>query len=331
MTVIVTGAAGHVGNSLVRLLLERGESVRAMVHQDRRALDELDVECVSADVTDVESLKAAFVGCDIVYHAAAFISIWGSRDAAHLRKVNIEGTANVLTACKAAGVRRLAHVSSIHALSPYPEAETIDETREASLSAKFPHYDRSKAESERLAFDAAKGGLEVVVIIPTAVIGPHDYKPSLQGRMLMDYYNHRLPTLVDGGYNWVDVRDVAEGMRLAAERGRSGERYILGGVWASFSDLAALINTVPGARAPRLVAPHWMAYLGVPFAALQGWLTGKRPLLTSDAVKVVRLHRHISTAKAERELGYVHRPLAETVADAYAWFDKHGLLNGKAQ
>jgi dihydroflavonol-4-reductase len=263
MTVVVTGAAGHIGGTLVRALLARGRSVRALVHRDRRALHGLDVELVEGDVCDAVSLQRALDGAEVVYHAAARISLLVN-EWPLLEAVNVVGTRNVVEACRRCGVRRLVHFSSIHALRQEPLDLPVDESRPLVESDGHPPYDRSKAAGEREVRRAIAQGLDAVILNPTAIIGPYDYRPSHIGAGLLALGRGRLPALVAGGFDWVDVRDVVEGALRAEERAPKGARYLLSGHWVSMRHLASMVEAITGVRAPRFVSPLGLAYVGAP-------------------------------------------------------------------
>jgi dihydroflavonol-4-reductase len=323
--VAVTGASGHVGANLVRALIEQGREVRAIVHRDRRALEGLELELIQADVLDRRSLEQAFRGCETVYHLAVHISI-SKRYAALAARINLEGTRNVLEACRKAAVERLIHFSSIHALSARPRDEVIDENRSLAGDSA-PAYDRSKAEADRLVLRAAAEGLKAVILNPTAVLGPHDYKPSYMGRTLLSIYHGDLKALVRGGFDWVDVRDIVQGALRAEGRAGTGERYLLSGTWLSVRDLARLVEEVTGRRVTRFVSPMWLARVGVPFVALSASLRKAEPLYTSESLHALRNHRYVSHRKAARDLGYRPRPLVDTIRDTFAWFEERGCLS----
>ena len=322
--VAVTGASGHVGANLVRALIERGRKVRAIVHRDLRALEGLEVEQARADVLDRPSLERAFSGCEAVYHLAVHISI-SKRDAAIASRINAEGTRNVVEACKAANVGRLVHFSSIHAFSTLPRDETIDEGRPLA-GGEASAYDRSKADADRAVLQAVEEGLNAVILNPTAVLGPHDYKPSYMGKTLLAIYHRDLKALVRGGFDWVDVRDVVQGALQAERLAGSGERFLLSGTWLSIAELARLVGETTGRRVVRFVSPMWLARFGVPFVALAASIGKTEPLYTSESLHALRNHRYISHGKAARELGYNPRPLSDTLRDTFAWFGEQGYL-----
>ena len=325
MTVVVTGAAGHVGGNLVRALLDRGRPVRALVHRDRRALEGLAVETVEGDIRDPGSLRRAFDHADVVYHVAAYISL-SMAEWPFLELVNVVGTRNVVEACLRCGVRRLVHFSSIHALVQEPLDVPVDESRPLVESRRYPPYDRSKAAGEREVRRGIERGLDAVIVYPTGMIGPYDFRPSHFGQVLLVLGQGRLPALVTGGFDWVDVRDVVEGAMRAEERSPTGARYLLSGHWASVRDLAGLVEDVTGARSPRLVFPMWMARLGVPFGTHFTRLDGEHPLYTRVSLRALRGNRQISHQRATRDLGYQPRPLRETLEDTFQWFAETGRL-----
>jgi dihydroflavonol-4-reductase len=326
MRATITGATGHVGVTLARALRARGHSVRALVRGETRALDGLDVEQVSGDVTLPESLAPGFAGSEVVFHAAGRISIT-SHDVAEVRAVNVDGTANVIAACRAAGVRRLVHFSSIETLDPFPLESPVDEARPYVNGRAGSPYAASKARAESLVREAAAGGLDAVILNPTAIIGPFDVKPSLLGRAVMSLAEGRIPILVDGGFDWVDVRDVAEAAITAAERAPTGARYIIGGRWASMLELAtiaceaaAAVTGHAAARPPSLLCPFWLASAGATVTAGISRFTGRKVLFTSYSLAVLRGNRSVSHEAARRDLGYSPRDLRDTVRDTVAWF-----------
>lgn len=320
--VALTGASGHVGANLVRLLLEKDFDVAALINRDARAVDGLPCTSVRGSVLDPESLRAAFQGAEIVYHLAAVITLQRDRSGTAWR-TNVDGTKNVVDACVACGVRRLVQCSSIHAFSPYPVDEIVTESRALADERGLPDYDRSKVAGELEALKGIERGLEVVIVNPTAVVGPNDFKPSPMGRALLEFKSGKIPAVVRGGFNWVDARDVSIGMEDASRVGRSGERYILAGHYRTLRELAQLTGDATGAPPPRFELPIWTARMAVPFAAIATAITGNPPKLTGESLRAITHHQRISHEKAARELGYAPRPLAETIADTYRWFEEH--------
>jgi dihydroflavonol-4-reductase len=325
MTVAVTGASGHVGGNLVRALLAQGREVRVLARRDRRALDGLDVQVIEGDLFDDDALARLVEGAETVFHLAARISIVGP-EGGLVEQTNVEGPRRVAEACLAAGVKRLVHTSSIHAFSTYPNGEVVDETRPLALDRRHMDYDRSKARGTLEVLAAVERGLDAVIANPAGIVGPYDFKVSRMGAVLLDLYHRRLPALIDGGYNWVDVRDVVAGLLAAERRGRRGECYLLTGRWAHVAELAALVTKLTGRRTPRFATPRWLAMPASYGSLWWGRLTRTTPKFTPKAVRSVSMHRYISHQKATEELGYIPRPLEETVRDTLAWFAEAGLL-----
>jgi len=329
MTVTVTGASGHIGNNIVRSLLAERRRVRCLVHADESAIKGLDLERVKGDVLRPESLAAAFSGAETVYHLAGRVSIVRD-DEKVVHAVNVFGTRNVVDACLKCGVKRLIHFSSIHALRQDPQDEPLTETRQLVEGDDLPPYDRSKSLGEKEIIAGLRRGLDAVVVNPSGIVGPYDFKPSPTGEMLLKLSCGKLSALVAGGYDWVDVRDVALGAIAAERKGKIGERYILSGEWVALKDLAAMWGEIARVKVPELVFPLWLARLAAPFSTLYAELIHSRPLFTSDSVKVVsKGNRHVSHAKATAELGYHPRPIRRSLEDTYAWLVETGRLQSK--
>lgn len=325
--IMVTGATGHIGNVLVRELLSRGESVRAAIPawEDRAPLDRLAVEIVEADVRDIDSLLQAFKGSDLVYHLAGIVAITtGMREL--LSEVNVGGTRNVVQACLETGVPRLVYTSSIHAIVEPPHGTVIDETLPFDPDRTIGDYARSKALATLAVLKGVKRGLDAVTVCPTGVIGPYDYVPSEMGQLMINVATGKLKASVDGAYDFVDVRDVARGLILAAEKGRTGESYILSGERITVDDLMLMLEEVTGVKAPSFKVPLALARAGAGFAPLYYKVTKTKPLFTSYSVQVLGSNCLTSCDKARRELGYSPRPIRESVVDAIQWFEENGRL-----
>lgn len=327
MLTVVTGASGHVGNTLVRALLAQGRRVRVLIHHNAASLEGLDVERVLGDVGDLSSLKYAFEGAAVVYHLAAVISIedgcWPE-----IQPVNIGGVTNMVAACLETGVSRLVHFSSIHALTQRPFDTPVDETRPYA-GESHPPYDRSKAAGEKAVRRSVEQGLNAVIVAPTGIIGPNDYQPSHTGQLLLSLARGKLPALVEGGFDWVDVRDVVAGAMLAEQKAPPGAKYILSGRWASVAELAALVSQATNVKAPPLVCPMWLARAGAPFMTAYEKLCHRRPLYTRASMRAVCSNPKTSHALATKELGYEPRPLTETINDTIRWFQQHGYLTDR--
>jgi dihydroflavonol-4-reductase len=316
--IVVTGAAGLVGGNLVRILLAEGQEVRALVHRDRRALVGLDVEIVNGDVAELDSLIRAFAGAEVVYHTAGSISLrMDSWD--ELARVNITGTRNVVRACLRCGVRRLLHFSSVEALRQEPLDQPLDENRSPLADPAAPPYVRSKAAADQIVQEGIGQGLDTVVVYPTAIVGPMDFRPSYFAQSLLKLVHGTIPVLVEGGYDWVDVRDVVAGAIQAERLAPSGRRYILSGEWHSLSEVARMVEMINGRPAPRLVLPLWMAELGEPFMVHFARFNGSEPLYTRAMLNALRSNRRVDHSRATQDLGYSPRPFQETLRDTLHW------------
>jgi len=326
VAVVITGASGHIGANLVRALVDNGKSVRAVVREDTRSIEGLDVECVKADILDKASLLEAFEGAETVFHLAGFISIL-ERDADRLEIINVEGTRNVVAACLEHKVKRLVYTSSIEALmipdGPDPIDESVDVEREKLTSA----YSRSKYSASLAVLEGVERGLDAVIVHPTAVVGPHDNKPSLFGKAIIDFAHLRLPGFVPGGFDFVDVRDVASGLIAAAEKGRCGERYLLAGSFLTLDKLASILHECTGAPRPRFTIPFWLTYLAALFTPMYYSLSRTRPRFTRQSMKMLDDGRRVSSEKAQKELGYEPHPGEEGVRGAVEWFAENDIIH----
>ncbi len=318
---LVTGATGHIGNVLVRQLLSQGRPVRALVRGDTLppALEGLEVEIARGDILDPLSLSAAMQGVEVVHHLAARISL-AEGDDPETERVNLEGTRNILAAVRASSVRRLVYASSIYALKKPAKGTMMDERQPFEVERSQGPYDASKARASLAVLEAVRDGLDAVIVCPTGVTGPFDFHGSEAGRAIQMYMHPGLKFLVDGAYDFVDVRDVARGCILAAEKGRRGETYILGGERMTIESMARLIWEACGSWHPHVKVPLWLAYWVAEFMPLYHDLTGSKPLFTCYSLDVIHSNSHISHSKAERELGYSARPARQAILDAVRWF-----------
>lgn len=317
--IAVTGASGLLGGNLIRELLKQGHRVRALIHQDQRAVAGLDVERVSADLNDASSLENAFASVDVVYHLASLISInMNSWDDVY--RVNVLGTRNVVDACLRSGVKRLVHVSSTHSRQPEPFDQTLDEDRPLVADPTLPPYDRSKALGELEIQKGIERGLDAIIIIPSGILGPYDFRPSLLGESLQLMQRGGIPALVTGGYNWVDARDVATGAICAANIAKTGSRYILSGHWHSIHEVATLAAKIGGTRAPGILIPLRLAELAAPIMENLATIRGSQPIFTRAMLSALKSNRYMSHERATRDLGYQPRSFLETLTDTLNWF-----------
>jgi dihydroflavonol-4-reductase len=330
MTTLVTGATGFVGSAVLRRLLDTGHAVRALARpgSDRRNLQGLAAAVVEGDLRDPRSLERALAGCELVFHVAADYRLW-TRDPRDLYESNVAGTRNLLLAAAEAGVRRIVYTSSVATLGLHPAGEPADEGTAATLEGMIGHYKRSKflaeAEVRRL---VAEKGLPVVIVNPSAPVGPRDVKPTPTGRVIVDAARGRVPAYVDTGLNVVHVDDVAQGHLLACDRGRIGERYILGGENLTLREILTHVASLVGRSPPRVRLPHYLV-LPVAYVA-EAWMRLRpqgEPMVTVDGVRMARKRMYFSSEKARRELGFSSRPAQEAIRDALAWFREHGYLS----
>ena len=326
MKIAVTGGAGFLGGNLVRALLDRGDTVRVLVREDRSGIDSLSVEEVAGDVRELKDLQRCFEGVDAVFHCAAIVSIQGSMGGL-VEAVNVGGPENVVQACLDQGVKKLIHFSSVHALDPRPQNEPITETRALCdpEDRHHPAYARSKANGERAILEGVARGLDACILNPSGMIGPWDHKPSPLGEALVQMHNRSLPGLVNGGYNWVDVRDVVASAIAALEKGVAGERYLVTGHSTTVRELALAAQEVSGKKPPMMTSPLWLARFSAPI--MEGWakMWGKPPIYTRESIQVLGDNDDFVCRKAHETLGHTPRPLVESLRDAYAWFESAGM------
>ena len=326
--ILVTGATGFVGSAVLRALVARGAKVRALARPSspRSNLEDVDCEVVLGDMTDVEAMARAAEGARYVFHVAADYRLW-VRDPSELRRANLEGTKAVMEGVLAAGVEKVVYTSSVATLRAADAATVVDETAPLAEAEAIGAYKQSKVAAERLVERmVGERGLPAVIVNPSTPIGPRDIKPTPTGRMVLEAAQGKIPAFVDTGLNLAHVDDVAEGHIAALERGRIGERYVLGGQDASLRELLAEIAALTGRKAPSIALPRAPLYPLAFVAEGIASLTGKEPMLTRDALKMASHHMFFSSAKAETELGYKARPYREALADALAWFGKAGRL-----
>jgi dihydroflavonol-4-reductase len=330
MKTLITGASGFIGSAVLRRLLACGHQVRALVRPQsaRRNLAGLAVELVTGDLRDPTSLERAVQGCSALFHVAADYRLWVP-EPEDMYKTNVEGTRNLLLAAARAGVERIVYTSSVATMGLLPDGNPADEETPVTLADMIGHYKRSKflAEAEVLRL-ARETGLAVVTVNPSTPVGPRDLKPTPTGRMILQAAAGRMPAYVDTGLNLVHVDDVAEGHLLAFEKGRTGERYILGGSNMSLKEILSDIAVISGRPAPRVCLPH---NLVLPVAymveALARLYKGGEPFITVDGVRLARKRMFFSHEKAEKELGYNPGPVNQALKDAVDWFRYNGYFS----
>lgn len=319
--VLVTGASGFLGWHVARVLVERGYPVRALVRQGSRVIG-LDVEIATGDLRDAGSLERAVTGCGLLFHVAADYRLWARRPA-ELYESNVEGTRNLLEAARRAGVERVVYTSTVGTIG-FPQDGVGDEQTPVSLGDMVGAYKRTKFLAEEVALEFAVSGFPVVIVNPTAPVGDHDVKPTPTGQTIVDFLNGRLPAFIDTGLNIVDARDVAQGHLLALERGRPGERYILGSENLTLAQILEALARITGRKAPATRLPYAVAYCAGVCSTAWAAITGIPPRVPIDAVRMARKKMWVSHEKARRELGFEPAPAEIGLRRAVEWFSAVG-------
>lgn len=314
---LVTGASGFLGWHIARVLRERGIAVRALVRPGSQVRD-LDVETVSGDLRQPDSLERAVAGCGLVFHAAADYRLW-ARHPRELYESNVEGTRNLLGEARAAGVERVVYTSTVGCIG-IPHGGIGDETTRITIEDMAGDYKRSKFLAEQAALEFARGGMDIVIVNPTAPIGDHDVKPTPTGKIVLDFLRGDMPAFIDTGLNVVDARDCAQGHWLACEKGRSGERYILGSENLTLAQILQRLAQITGRKAPRVELPYAVAYAAGICSTAWAQVTGKPPRAPLDAVRMARKKMWVSHEKARRELGFEPGPADAALRSAVEWF-----------
>ncbi len=324
---LVTGGTGFVGSHVVRALLARGRAVRCLVRAGSRRenLEGLPIEIVVGDLTDAASLIPALSGVRTLYHVAADYRLW-ARNPNELYRANAGGTDNVLAAASAAGVDRVVHTSSVAALGLTRDGSPADETTPVERSRIIGHYKKSKYDAERVALSWAARGLPVVIVNPSTPVGEGDIKPTPTGQLIVDFLNRRMPAYVDTGLNLVDVRDVAAGHLAAAEKGRVGERYILGNRDMTLREILETLARLTGLPAPRVRLPHWIPLTAAAVATGAARVTGRPPRVSLESVRMSTHRMFFDAGKAIRDLGLPQTPVDEALSRAVAWFRAKGYV-----
>lgn len=318
---LLTGASGFLGWHVARALTGRGYRVRALCRPSSE-LRELDVERFTGDLRDPASLREAVKGCRCVFHVAADYRLW-SRNPQELYDSNVEGTRNLLEAAAAAGIERIVYTSTVGCIG-MPKDKPGDETTPVSIDDMAGHYKLSKWLAEQVALEKARNGLPIVIVNPTAPVGDHDWKPTPTGKIIVDFLCGKMPAFVDTGLNLIDVRDAAFGHLLAAEKGRAGERYILGCENLTLEEILRRLAALSGKRAPSMKIPYALAYAAGVATTAWANVSGHPPAAPLEAVKMARKKMFASHAKASRELGFSPGPVDAALERAIHWFVANG-------
>jgi dihydroflavonol-4-reductase len=329
MLAFVTGATGFVGSHVARVLAEQGADLRLLIRSssDPRNIQGLNADCAVGDLRDLLSIEKAMAGCDAVFHVAADYRLW-VRDPEQMYRANVEGTQAVLDAARKNHVRRVVYTSSVATMGFAANGHPADEDSPVSLDNMIGHYKRSKFMAEEIALQAGRSGMDVVVVNPSTPIGEQDIKPTPTGRIIVDFLKKKFPAYVDTGLNLVDVKECARGHVAALEKGRSGERYILGGENLTLKQILDKLAAISGLPSPRVRVPYVMALAtGVVDEVVTGYIFRREPRATIDAVRMGRKKMFVSSAKAERELGWNTVPVDDALRRAVEWFQANGYAS----
>jgi dihydroflavonol-4-reductase len=324
--IAITGISGHIGNNVARVLLKKGHSLNALVQNPQSpAIQDIDATYVQGDMFNEQALDSICKDADLMLHIAGKISLYSS-DKKEIYKVNIEGVKNVIEACKRNNVRSIIHFSSIHAHIPLGFNKAMNEET-PYVDSEEVAYDYSKSIGEQLMLAARKEGINVCIVNPTAVLGPFDFQPSLSGKMIIDIYSKKMPSIVKGGFDWIDVRDIAEAVASIIEKEVQNEKFILSGKYVELKEVADLICAEKGEKYKGFTSSLFMAKIGLPFIAFWAFLRGSTPLYTKESIKAIEEASNINEHDhASKLIEYQPRPLKETIADSIRWFQKHKYL-----
>ncbi|MFZ1919546.1 MAG: hopanoid-associated sugar epimerase [Terriglobales bacterium] len=332
MKAFITGATGFLGSHVARVLAAQGAELRLLVRptSDLRNIADLNAERVSGDLRDAVSIEKALSGCEVVFHVAADYRLW-VRDPAEMYRSNVEGTRALLDAARRQGVRRVVYTSSVATMgfgsNGHGGAHLTDEDSPVSLGEMIGHYKRSKFKAEQVAVEAAKSGMDVVIVNPTTPVGERDVKPTPTGRIVLDFLKRKFPAYVETGLNLVDATECARGHMQALEKGKAGERYILGGENLTLKQILDRLAAITGLKSPTVKLPYVFAFAtGVVDEMVTGRLMGREPRATIDAVRMGRKMMFVSSAKAERELAWQRVPVDGALRRSVEWFRANGYV-----
>lgn len=328
MKCFVTGATGFLGSHVARALLVRGSDLRLLVRATSRLenIADLNAERVIGDLRDLDSLRRAMAGCEFVFHVAADYRLW-ARNRQELYESNVEGTRNILKAARESGVRRVVYTSSVATMGFGNNGAMTDENSPVSLANMIGDYKRSKFMAEQLVLEAGRSGQNVVMVNPTTPVGERDIKPTPSGQIIVDFLKGKFPAYVDTGLNLVDVIDCAEGHLLAMDKANPGERYILGGENLTLKQILDKLGAITGLPSPKVKVPYGVALAaGVWGSVVVGGMLRREPRATAEAVRMSRKKMFVTSARAERELGWVSRPVDKALRRAVEWFRANGYV-----
>lgn len=322
MKVAITGGNGHIGNAVIEELIRRDYEIKALVHSKSNFLESRNIELVKGSLHDEESLLELMKDCDYLIHCAAVISINGDQNQL-VQKINIEGLENVLKAAKRSHLKRIVHLSSVHAYDHLPMDQTLNETRNFVSDSAYS-YDKSKRDGQLIALKYFEEGLPVIVVNPTAVFGPPNYARCKQNNAFISMAKRQIPFVFKGGYNWVDVRDIANSICNALTQGQIGESYILGGSYYTLKDLSRVVAKVSNKRIPCFEVPIGLVKSFLPIIGVYYKIRKQDPSVTRESIEILEFgNKHIESEKAKKDLGHNPRPIDETMKDLLSWHHKN--------
>ena len=327
MTTLVTGATGFLGSAIARELLKDGRNIKLLARNnaDLQNIKGLDAEIAIGDLRDRESLKSALEGCSILYHAAAYYSLW-NKDKKLIFDINVRGTRNILETALDAGIENVIYTSTVGCIGLSKDRTPTNEDYPIDLATLSNDYKLSKFQAEKIALEMHGRGLPVVIVNPSTPIGPRDIKPTPTGKIVLDFLNGKMPAYLDTGLNLIDVSDCARGHILAEEKGRPGERYILGNKNMSLKDILLALEKITGIKAPSIKIPHWVAYTaGLACETLSNLITKTPPAIPLAGVKMAKYFMYFDSSKAIKELGLPQNSVENALGQSVQWFKENHL------
>jgi dihydroflavonol-4-reductase len=327
MTTLLTGATGFLGSAVARELLNEGRNLKLLVRKntDTRNIDDLDCEVTYGDLRDRDSIKKALVGCNTLYHTAAYYSLW-TRDKNLIYDINVQGTRNILESALEAGIEKVVYTSTVGCIGLSDNGSPANEDQPMNPAFLCNDYKLSKYQSEQVALELFGRGLPVVIVNPSTPVGPRDIKPTPTGKIILDFINHRMPAYIDTGLNLIDVVDCARGHILAEAKGQPGERYILGNKNMSLKEILLTLEFLTGVKAPRIKMPYWVAYIsGLACEWVSDSITHQPPAVPLAGVKMAKYYMYFDSSKAVRELGLPQNPVENALGKAVSWFKENSI------
>ncbi len=325
MTTLVTGATGFLGSALARELLKDGRTLKLLVRKntDTRNIDDLDCEVAYGDLRDQDSLKSALAGCKTLYHTAAYYSLW-SRDKKLIYDINVQGTRNILESALEMGIEKVVYTSTVGCIGLAEDGSPANENQPMNPITLCNDYKLSKYKAEQIAHELFARGLPLVIVNPSTPVGPRDIKPTPTGKIILDFLDRKMPAYIDTGLNLIDVADCARGHILAQEKGRPGERYILGNKNMSLKAILLALENLTGLSAPRIKMPYWVAYTaGLACEWASDNITHRPPAVPLAGVKMAKYFMYFDAAKAVKELGLPQNPVENALGQAVRWFEEN--------